>query len=213
MRVRGFIGSRKKERFEVSTKPHLDALYRTAYRMTGHAQTAEDAVQETCLKAFRAFHTFQTGTNYRAWLFRIMTNTCIDWRQRNVSFQTVDIHSLPEGFHRTGVWQAPGTTDAGPEINILHKAFREDVLRAVARLQPKIRLVVVLVVFEEYTYAEIAEIIDCPVGTVRSRLHRGRQQLRVDLSKYQTSPKTGKNGTEPACSQPASGAPLHKIKK
>ncbi len=181
----GFTEARRRRKFEAMTKPHLDALYRTARRMTGHAQTAEDVVQETCLKAYRGFHTFQAGTNYGAWLFRILTNTCIDWRRRRGIGETVDLHALPDALLGADVGSATRDRyEPDPEASLLVAEFRRDVMGAIGRLSPELRMVVLLAVFEEYSYAEIAEAVGCPVGTVRSRLNRGRRQLQADLAAY-----------------------------
>ena len=181
----GFTEARRRKKFEAMTKPHLDALYRTARRMTGDAQTAEDVVQETCLKAYRGLDGFQPGTNYGAWLFRILTNACIDWRRRRGIGETVDLHALPDAVLAGDVGSATlDRREPDPEANLLVAEFRRDVMGAVGRLSPELRMVVLLAVFEEYSYAEIAEAVGCPIGTVRSRLNRGRQQLQADLAAY-----------------------------
>lgn len=183
----GFTEARRRKKFEAMTKPHLDALYRTARRMTGDAQTAEDVVQETCLKAYRGLDGFQPGTNYGAWLFRILTNTCIDWRRRRGIGETVDLHALPDAVLAGDVGSATlDRREPDPEANLLVAEFRRDVMCAVGRLSPELRMVVLLAVFEEYSYAEIAEVVGCPIGTVRSRLNRGRQQLQADLAAYRS---------------------------
>lgn len=183
----GFTEARRRKKFEAMTKPHLDALYRTARRMTGNAQTAEDVVQETCLKAYRGLDGFQVGTNYGAWLFRILTNTCIDWRRRRGIGETVDLHALPDAMLGGDVGSATqDRREPDPEAHLMVAEFRRDVMGAIDRLSPELRMVVLLAVFEEYSYAEIAKAVDCPIGTVRSRLNRGRQQLQAELSAYRT---------------------------
>ncbi len=176
--------SRRREEFEAMTRPHLDALFRTALRMTGQRQAAEDLVQEACLRAFRGFHGFIAGSNFKAWLFRIMTNACIDEakRRRRMTLVPLDPAS-PEG-EQIGEAESRGSVPADPETSLHNKSFRDDALRATARLAPDVRLVVILAVFEEFTYAEIAETMGCPLGTVRSRLSRGRQQLQAMLRRY-----------------------------
>ena len=166
------------------TRPHLDALYRTALRMTGHRQAAEDLVQEACLRAYKGFHGFLPGSNYKAWLFRIMTNAGIDEAKRRRRLTLVPLDPLsPEGEH-LGEADRRAANPADPETSLHNKSFRDDALRATAQLAPDVRLVVILAVFEEFTYAEIAETLGCPLGTVRSRLSRGRQQLQAMLRRY-----------------------------
>ncbi len=179
-----FEDGRKREEFEAMTRPHLDALFRTALRMTGQRQAAEDLVQEACLRAFRGFHGFVAGSNYKAWLFRIMTNAGIDEAKRRRRFTLVPLDpASPDGEQgREQDW--PESTSSDPETRLHNKSFRDDALKATAQLAPDLRLVVILAVFEEFTYAEIAEAVGCPLGTVRSRLSRGRQQLQAMLRRY-----------------------------
>jgi len=173
----------KREEFEAETKPHLDTLYRAALRMTGSAEAAEDLVQETCLKAFKGFDQYQSGTNYRAWLFKIMANSFIDQHRRQPKATIVALDPYLLGDETPADWPMATAAD-DPEEQLRGKSFRDAALRAMERLSPEVRLVVALAVFEEASYAEIAEILGCPIGTVRSRLSRGRQQLQVELRAY-----------------------------
>lgn len=183
------------------TRPHLDALYRTAVRMTGRIHAAEDLVQDTCVKAYGSFATHSEASSYRAWLFRIMMNTHIDQVRRHTETMLLDIADrtradrgngeLPEGEHSVPevdefVWAARLSAD--PEANVHKKAFVEQALLAIDRLAPEVRSVVILAVFEECEYEEIAHILGCPIGTVRSRLRRGRLLLQADLANF--SPRT-----------------------
>ena len=167
-----------KATFESLTRPHVAPLWRVALRMTGDRDEADDLTQETCLRAYRGFDRFQEGTNYRAWLFRIMTNLCMDLLRRRARSPLVA--TCEEGDPAPGL--APETE--GPDAQLVRKRFREELVRAIQNLSPDIRLVVSLALLEGLSYQEIAEIAGCPVGTVRSRLSRGRQQLRRDLKDY-----------------------------
>jgi RNA polymerase sigma-70 factor (ECF subfamily) len=180
----GFVINRRSDLFRANTEPHLDALYRFAFRMAGNVEIARDLVQETCLKAYRFRESFQSGTNYRAWLFKIMMNTWIDEHRRRTEPIVLDIEAFLKA-EDAGTARLDNPAPArDPESELMDKAFQRDASRAIKRLSPDIRAVVALAVFEERTYAEIAEILNCPLGTVRSRLSRGRQQLRADLRAY-----------------------------
>lgn len=171
---------RRRHRFEQLTRPHLKALYRTALRMTGDSQTAEDLTQEACLRAYRAFDSYADGTNYQAWIFKIMTNLCADHLRREARAPFAEVSdSEVEG----AIGRHSRESDR-PDVRLLHKTFRSDAFRAMANLPPEIRLVVSLALLEEFSYQEIADIANCPIGTVRSRLSRGRQQLQNELRGY-----------------------------
>ena len=157
------------ERFEAEALPHLRALYGTAYRMTRNAHDAEDLVQETCLRALRAFDRYQPGTNIRAWLFTILHRARTDsFRRRGRSPQTVEL---------TG--DGPAVPPAAQEALA---AGGEEIVRAMEALPEVFRTAVVLRDLEDFTYDEIARILEVPVGTVMSRIHRGRALLRTALA-------------------------------
>ena len=168
------------ETFESLTRPHIDALWRTAFRMTGHRDDADELTQEACLKAYRSFPHFEPGSNYRAWIFRILTNLCLDHLRRQAR-STVVRPGLDKKVVESG---ATMPREQDPDVQVLRSEIRSAVLRAMSHLTPEIRLVVALALLEDRTYKEIAEIVGCPVGTVRSRLSRGRQQLRRALRGY-----------------------------
>ena len=170
----------REETFENLTRPHIDALWRTALRMTGDRDAADEVTQETCLKAYRSFSRFKPGSNYRAWIFRILTNLCLDHLRRQK--RSLEVRSEVDA----NVLESGATTrrDHDPDVQVLRTEIRSAVLRAMSQLTPEIRLVVSLALLEDRTYQEIAEIAGCPVGTVRSRLSRGRQQLRRSLKGY-----------------------------
>ena len=191
---------RRRDAFERLTRPHVSALHRTAFRMTGDRHVAEDLVQETCLKAYRAFDRFKDGTNYQAWIFRIMSNLCTDHLRRTARAPFVawneDEVSGPMGAY--------SSEQDRPDVHFLHASFRNDALRAMSRLSPEVRLVVALALLEGFSYEEIADVADCPVGTVRSRLNRGRLLLQKELRHYVPSKTDGK---ESESGSPASVKP------
>lgn len=168
--------------FESLTRPHVAGLWRIALRMTGDRDAADELTQEVCLRAYRAFGRFEAGTNYRAWIFRIMTNLCSDVLRRRARAPFVAIGEADAPLEGL----APESDR--PDQQMLRKGLREDLFRAVQNLSPEIRLVVSLALIEELSYREIAEIAGCPLGTVRSRLSRGRQQLQQQLKDYGARP-------------------------
>jgi len=162
-------GLTREERFEAEALPHLRALYGTAYRMTRNAHDAEDLVQETYLRAFRAFDRYQPGTNIRAWLFTILHRARTDsFRRQSRSPQTVEL---------------TGEGPAAPPAADALAAGGEEIVRAMEALPEVFRTAVVLRDLEDFTYDEIARILEVPVGTVMSRIHRGRALLRVALGR------------------------------
>jgi len=170
--------------FEETAMVHTDALYRTALRMTKNIKDAEDLVQETLLKAYRFFDRFELGTNIKAWLFKIMMNIFInDYRQKSkkptsMSYDDVDDNYL---YHQLKFTK----TDArDPEEHLFSRIFDDDVKRAIEELPDDFRIVVVLAFLEEFSYQEIAEIAGLQLGTVKSRLHRGRKLLQKSLWEY-----------------------------
>ncbi|HET7291748.1 MAG TPA: sigma-70 family RNA polymerase sigma factor [Vicinamibacteria bacterium] len=156
------------ERFEREALPHMRSLYSTAYRLTRNAADAEDLVQEAFLRAYRAFEGYTPDTNIRAWLYTILYRVRADhYRRIGRSIQTVEL-------------EGDGPATAAPQDTLARG--QEDVARALAELPECFRGAVVLRDIQEFSYEEIAAILDVPIGTVMSRIHRGRALLRRALS-------------------------------
>jgi RNA polymerase sigma-70 factor (ECF subfamily) len=168
--------------FEQEALPHLPALYSAAIRMTRNEKDAEDLVQDTLLRAYRFFDTFQAGTNCKAWLFRIMTNVfCNHYREREREHVVMNEAESSSA----NLEQFVGGTEARDvETALLGRMVSGDVERALASVPPDFRMAVILADLEDFSYKEIAEIMDCPAGTVMSRLFRGRKILQDLLHDY-----------------------------
>lgn len=172
--------------FEAVAMPFVDALYNTAYRMTRNSEDAEDLVQETYLKAYRYYDKFEEGTNFKAWLFKIMKNTFINnyRRKQNIPPQA-DFADIEESFESIVSQDAPSQNQTkSPEEELLEDVLDEDVQRALDELPEDYRMVVLLADLEDFSYKEIAEILEVPVGTVMSRLYRGRRRLEKAMLEY-----------------------------
>ena len=170
-------------RFEQHLAPILDTAYRVAHRLTRDPDDAQDLVQDAAFLAFRAFHQFAEGTNFKAWYFRILTNRFYQRHRRGRREPaTVELDDVPALYlHDRCQESGFGTGGADPADAFLARVSTEAITRAVDALPEEFRLVTALHLLEEFGYREIAAIADCPIGTVRSRLHRGRRLLQKAL--------------------------------
>ena len=169
-----------RERFEREVLPLLPNLYSAALRMTRNPADAEDLVQETYLRAYRGFSGFEEGTNLRAWMYRILTNTFINsYRKKQREPVTVQEDDLDEWY----LFDKLGESGVEPsaEAEVIRSMPDEDVQKALEALPEGFRLAVLLADVEGFSYKEIAEILGIPIGTVMSRLHRGRRALEKAL--------------------------------
>lgn len=168
--------------FEKEIMPHAPALFNYAMRITGDSDDADDLVQETLLKAFRFFDKFEKGTNSKAWLFRILKNSYINEYRRQVKepnkVDYEDVQNFYENIKATEIKTQHYEDDA------FNNLLDDDVSNAISKLPEDFRTVIILSDVEGYTYEEIADFVDCPVGTVRSRLHRARKMLYAQLYNY-----------------------------
>jgi RNA polymerase sigma-70 factor (ECF subfamily) len=170
-----------RERFERDVLPLLPSLYGAALRMTRNAPDAEDLVQETYLRAFRGFWSFQEGTNLKAWLYRILTNSFINtYRKKQRQPQVVE---GPDDIEEWYLFDKLGgqSVEGSAEEEVLDRIPDAEVKAALESLSDNFRLPVLLADVEGFSYKEIAEIMDTPIGTVMSRLHRGRKALEKAL--------------------------------
>ena len=162
---------------------HMGSLYSAALRMTRNPADAEDLVQETYLKAYRAFNTFQEGTNLKAWLYKILTNTFINsYRSRKRRPEQSELEDVEDLYlyRRLGGLEAAAAGRSAEE-EVLDSFTDAEVKEAIESLPEQFRLAVLLADVEGFSYKEIAEILDVPIGTVMSRLHRGRKALQKAL--------------------------------
>ena len=186
MASRPAITTSRPRLYRLAVINQLDSLYRTARRMTSNQQEAEDLVQETMLKAFRFAHTYQRGTNLRAWLFRILNTSAINRYRKQASHPTTT--SLPEGedfYLYNRIKDLSGKElSIGAEEEVLAQYLDDDVYQALNDLPPNFRIAVVLADIEGLSYKEIAEALQIPIGTVMSRISRARRQLQQSLWQY-----------------------------
>ncbi|MBL8684237.1 MAG: sigma-70 family RNA polymerase sigma factor [Myxococcales bacterium] len=185
----------RRKRFEAELLPHLDALHRTALRLTRSPSDADDLVQDAVLKAYRFFDHYEDGTNFRAWLLKVLTNVFFSKYRR----QTLDsqMRALGEGDPVADGWMGVATMAPNREPERLaEKALLEgSVLKALDELPEEFRAVLVLADVEGLTYREIADAVGCPIGTVMSRLHRARRAVatRLGLTSHEPAHKEKDN--------------------
>jgi RNA polymerase sigma-70 factor (ECF subfamily) len=176
------LSAEDKRRFQEEALPFLDSLYAGALRMTRNPADAEDLVQETMLRAYRSFDRFEPGTNLKAWLFRILTNAYINvYRKRQREPQKVSQDEVEDFDLYQELKDHDPQFSATPETIVLDALVDSDITDAIDDLPEQFRLAVVLSDVEGFSYAEMAEIMDVPMGTVMSRLHRGRKALQKRL--------------------------------
>ena len=172
--------------FVEDTEPFMASLYSTAVRLTGNRTDAEDLVQETYLRAYRSYESFTEGTNLRAWLFRILTNTYINkYRAKQRRPTESDLGEVEDLYlyRRLGTLEDPDVGRSAEE-SLMAMLADDEVKRALEELPENFRLPVLLADVEGFSYKEIAEMLEIPIGTVMSRLHRGRKQMQKLLYDY-----------------------------
>ena len=178
----------RSETFEQEALPHLDAVYRFALRLAGSPSEAEDLVQETFLRAFRAWHQYTLGTNAKSWLFTICRNVFLRGRERDVRRdELVTEAAQSSSDSETAARESPifaGRADYDPEGDFFRGLVDDRILEAIDRLPADFREAVVLSDLQDMSYQEIAGILDVPLGTVKSRLFRGRKLLQEELYEY-----------------------------
>lgn len=180
-------------------RPHFDALYRTARRTIGNAALAEEVVQESCLKAYLAFERDEPIGSFKPWIFRILINRCVDALRDRGRVEFVPVDAVPAILER----EAGGSAAANPEQVLVDAGLRASIDAAIAALAPELRVVVLLVLIEELSYAEAAESLQIPVKKVRARLHRARTHLRValagSLGERRIGDRSDGRAVEPVC--------------
>jgi len=177
--LRGIRNAGQVSEFEDVALVHLDLLYRAALRLTHNRAEAEDLVQETWLRALRHFDQFDPGSNCRAWLLTILRNAFLN-RLRREGREILESDMVADGTAAARLEEA-SATHSSPEENFFQAMLHGDVDRALKTLPLPFRFVVTLADLEGFTYKEIAQVLDCPIGTVMSRLARARQLLRKEL--------------------------------
>ncbi|MEQ9289028.1 MAG: sigma-70 family RNA polymerase sigma factor [Cyclobacteriaceae bacterium] len=171
--------------FDNEFMPHIDSMYNFAYRLTYDEDDAKDLVQDTFLKSYRFINSFQKGTNAKAWLFRILKNSFInDFRKKSKEPSKVDYQEV-EGYYNSDKANKSITTDL--RIDTVKDMMGDEISNALNSLAVDFRTVIILCDLEGFTYEEMAKILDIPIGTVRSRLHRARNLLKEKLHSYAQS--------------------------
>jgi RNA polymerase sigma-70 factor (ECF subfamily) len=173
--------ARDRARFEDEALGLADQVYRVARRLVGSREEAEDLVQETYARAFRSWRSFTPGTNMRAWILRILTNLNVD-RGRRIQ-RTPQTQPLEESdYYLANKVASAAGEEALDQEQVVERMSQDSIVKALAEIQPQFRDVVVLVDIGDFTYADAAQILDVPIGTVMSRLHRGLRALKQKLA-------------------------------
>jgi RNA polymerase sigma-70 factor (ECF subfamily) len=175
----------KRSEFERTALVHLDAMYGAAYRLTRNPRDAEDLVQDSLLRAYRFWDSFQQDSNCKAWLLRIVTNTFInEYQRRKRSREVLDAATAEQDATDGVLVQATAADKLAPDQQMLSASVSDDVQKALEQLPDDFRTAVILCDMQGLSYKEIAEIMECPVGTVMSRLFRGRKLLATALKDF-----------------------------
>lgn len=168
--------------FENEFLPHIDALYNFAYRLTSDEDDANDLVQETFMKAYRFFESYDRGTNAKAWLFRILKNSFINnYRKKSKQPNKVDYNEV-ESYYNSEDTEVEATSDL--RVETVQELIGDEVANALNALDVDFRTIIILCDLEGFKYDEMSKILDIPIGTVRSRLHRARHLLKEKLAEY-----------------------------
>jgi len=175
--------NRTRREFEALALPHLDGLYAAALRLTKNPRDAEDLVQDAVLRAYRFFDKFERGTNIKAWLYKILTNTFIN-RYRRATKERNIVEEERDSVQDRLVSRDAADQAEDPERAYFDRLLSDDVLRAIDGIPVDFRMAVILADLQDFSYKEIADILDVPVGTVMSRLFRGRRLLQKQLAEY-----------------------------
>ena len=177
-----FVNNFREDNFTSETLPHKSALYNYALKISGNADDAQDLVQETYYKAFRYFDKFQSGTNSKAWMFMILKNTFInDYRKSKREPYKLDYEQIQNFYENV---KADRAIDNNLDKDFYNDLFDDELTEAIDQLPTKMREVFLLCDLEGYSYEETADLVGCPIGTVRSRLHRARHMLQEILFDY-----------------------------
>ena len=177
------MADRKRQAFEREALPHLDALYGMAIRLTRNERDAEDLLQDAMVKAYRFYDRFEAGSNIKAWLFKVLTNTFYNTHRKSKNIRRLESEAeFGEHYHRFVSEASTAGQDA--EDLLLGRIASEQLQRAIDELPEEFRVAVVLCDMCDFSYREIADIIERPVGTVMSRLYRGRRLLQSKLYDY-----------------------------
>lgn len=184
---------KKQQDFNEEILPQLDALYNFGLRLTADPNDAEDLVQDTIVKAYRFFSSYEKGTNAKAWLFRILKNSYINnYRKESKKPQEVDFDEVAT-FYETIRDERVDTSDL--ERKMFRELIDDDLAKALDDIPEDFRTVVLLCDVEDFTYEEISNMLDVPIGTIRSRLHRGRNLLKAQLMDYARERGYTENGS------------------
>jgi RNA polymerase sigma factor (sigma-70 family) len=178
-----YTEAEKHKVFNTEFMPFIDSMYNFAFRLTNDEDDANDLVQDTYLKAFRFINSFERGTNAKAWLFRILKNSFInDYRRRSKEPSKIDYQDVETTYNSEEEADFQQTTDL--RADSVRELIGDEIARALNSLPVDFRTVIILCDVEDFTYEEMAKILDIPIGTVRSRLHRARMLLKDKLKKY-----------------------------